>query len=159
MSPAVTETSESLESLLLGLLTRLEHLPGEYEQLRDGVQRLAKIADGDPEMALTRARKILELVIYDVYMRRFDEPSGKRDLVELIDRLFKEGQIPPLIQANAHYVRNLGNVGTHGGGPRVTLAEVGYSLRQLMPVIEWYVDAKQSGALDRKSDRPPQDAG
>ena len=62
------------------LLSRLEQLSEQFRELRDGVQKAIGIADQDPEMALTRARKVLEYVVRDVYERRLKEPPGTRPL-------------------------------------------------------------------------------
>ena len=58
-------------------LSRLEHLSDKFHELRSGVQKAIQIADADPEMALTRARKVLEYVIRDVYERRINEPPAR----------------------------------------------------------------------------------
>ena len=73
-------------------------------------------ADVDPEMALTRARKVLEYVVRDIYLRRVKEPPGTRPLENLLDRLAKDGHFPVRLNAYANTVRMLGNVGTHNFG-------------------------------------------
>ncbi len=59
-----------LEPSFQDLLKRLEHLPDQFRELKEGVQKAVLVADLDPEMALTRARKVLEAVIREVYERR-----------------------------------------------------------------------------------------
>jgi hypothetical protein len=49
------------------LLKRLDHLSEQFQELKDGVQKAVLVADQDPEMALTRARKVLEHVVREVY--------------------------------------------------------------------------------------------
>ena len=50
-------------------------------------------------MALTRARKVLEYVIRDVYERRIKEPPGTRPLENLLQRLVKDGHFPDRLDA------------------------------------------------------------
>jgi len=52
-----------MDSSFQDLLKRLDHLSDQFQELREGVQKAIRIADEDPEMALTRARKVLELVV------------------------------------------------------------------------------------------------
>ena len=59
-------------------------------------------------MALTRARKVLELVIRDVYERRYQEPPGTRPLENLHPRLVKDGHFPDRLDAYATTIRKLG---------------------------------------------------
>ena len=95
------------------LLKRLEHLSDQFKELREGVQKAVLVADLDPEMALTRARKVLELVVREVYERRIQEPPGTRPLENLTQRLVKDSYFPDRLDAYATTVRKLGNVGTH----------------------------------------------
>src|SRR5436190_8753168 len=106
------------------LLHRLDHLSAQFQELREGVLKAIDIADVDPEMALTRARKVLEYVIRDVYQRRCQEPPGTRPLENLLQRLVKDGHFPGRLDAYANTIRKLGNVGTHSFGETVTVADV-----------------------------------
>ena len=76
------------------LIRGLEQLLARKRELREGVQRATRIADEDPKMALGRARMVLELMVRDVYERRFDEPPGTRSLENLVQRLDEEGGFP-----------------------------------------------------------------
>ena len=105
-----------MDSSFQDLLKRLDHLSDQFRELREGVHKAADIASRDPEMALTRARKVLELVVREVYERRCNEPPGTRPLENLIQRLVKDGHFPDRLDAYATTVRKLGNVGTHTFG-------------------------------------------
>ena len=50
----------------------------------------------------------------------------------------KDGFLPRRIAAYASVVKDLGNVGTHSFGERITTTDVANSLQQLMPILEWY---------------------
>jgi hypothetical protein len=45
------------------LLKKLDRADGQFRHLREGIQKAVYIAQRDPEMALTRAPKVLEAVM------------------------------------------------------------------------------------------------
>ncbi len=139
-----------MEPPLQTLLDRVEHLSDQFRELRDGVQKVIRIADEDPEMALTRARKVLEHIVREVYERRIREPPGTRPLENLIQRLVKDGIFPDRLDAYATTIRKLGNLGTHSFGERVTVADVYQSLTQLMPILEWYFEVERPDAVTQQ---------
>ena len=141
------------------LLSRLDHLPNALLEIKDGVQKAVRIADEDPEMALTRSRKVLELVVREVYERRVNEPAGTRPLENLLQRLVKDGHFPDRLDAYATTVRRLGNVGTHTFGETVTAADVQQSLAQLVPILEWYAREERPGAPNQEPARQVEPAG
>src|SRR6516165_734373 len=96
---------------LQDLIDRLNRLSDEFQELREGVQKAIRIADDDPEMALIRARKVLEYVVRDVFERRVQEPPGTRPLENLVQRLAKDGHLPARVEAYTETIRKLGNVG------------------------------------------------
>jgi eukaryotic-like serine/threonine-protein kinase len=135
-----------MEPTLQALIDRLNQLSDQFRELRDGVQQTILIADLAPEMALTRARKVLEYVVREVFERRVKEPPGTRPLENLLDRLVKDGHFPVRLDAYAAGVRKFGNVGTHNFSERITAADVYQSLTQLMPILEWYFEEERPDA-------------
>jgi hypothetical protein len=129
------------------LLRLLDQLSDEFVELQDGVRKAIRIADHDPEMALTRARKVLEYIVRDVYGRRCNEKPGTQPLENLLQRLSKDGHLPRRVSAYANAIRDLGNVGTHTFGEGVSMDDVRQSLGQLMPVLEWYVKVERPDAV------------
>jgi hypothetical protein len=144
-----------MDPSLQPLLDRLDHLADEFREVREGVHRAVDIADRDPEMALTRARKVLELVVREVYQRRLAEPPGTRPLENLIQRLVKDGFFPDRLDAYATTVRKLGNVGTHTFGEVITPADVRLSLSHLEPILVWYFQVERPDALVGERGPPP----
>ena len=135
-----------MEPALQALTDRLNRLSDQFRELREGVQQTILIADLAPEMALTRARKVLEYVVRDVFEHRIKEPPGTRPLENLLDRLVKDHHFPVRLDAYANTVRKLGNVGTHNFNERITAADVYQSLTQLMPILEWYFEEERPDA-------------
>jgi formylglycine-generating enzyme required for sulfatase activity len=150
-----------MEPSLQTLFSRLEHLTEQFRELREGVHKAVDIASRDPEMALTRARKVLEYVIRDVYQRRLKEPPGTRPLENLLQRLVKDGHFPDRLDAYANTIRKLGNVGTHAFGEKVTGDDVYQSLSQLTSILEWYFEQERPDAVvgqpAREQPPPPPD--
>lgn len=135
------------DSALQPLLRLLDQLSDEFVELREGVRKAIRIADHDPEMALTRTRKVLEYVVRDIYGRRCNEKPGTQPLENLLQRLSKDGHLPRRVSAYANAIRDLGNVGTHTFGEGVSMEDVRQSLGQLMPVLEWYVNVERPDAV------------
>src|SRR5438876_11057474 len=126
------------------ILARLEQISSLASDLADSVRQAAQVAAIDPEMALTRARKGLEIVVRAVYERRVGTPAGTQPLEGLLQRLVKDGHLPRRIAAYANAVRELGNVGTHVVGERITSEDVRKSLAQLLEIFEWYAASENS---------------
>ena len=143
-----------MDPSLQSLLGRLERLSGQFRELRDGVRKAIDIADADPEMALTRSRKVLEYVVREVYERRVNEPPGTRPLENLLQRLVKDGFFPDRLDAYASTIRKLGNVGTHSFGEKIEVADVYQSLTQLLPILEWYFETERPDALEGQAEGP-----
>ncbi len=143
-----------MDPLFQDLIDRLNHFSDQFVELGEGVRKAVLVADLDPEMSLTRARKVLEYVVRDVFERRVQEPPGTRPLENLLQRLVKDGFFPERLDAYANTVRKLGNVGTHNFNERVTSADVFQSLTQLMPILEWYFEVERPEA-GLSLDAPP----
>src|SRR5262249_26436153 len=122
------------------LLKRIDHHSDQFSELREGIRKAVRVADDDPEMALTRARKVLEYVIRDVFERRVHEPPRPPPPGNLVQRLVKDGHFPARLEAYTEKIRKLGNVGAHRFGEAVTARDVYQSLTQLLPILEWYFE-------------------
>ena len=73
-------------------------------------------------MALTRARKVLELVVRDVYERRYNEPPGTRPLENLSNGWSRTAISPTASTPTPRPFASSGNVGTHTFGEKITAA-------------------------------------
>ncbi len=47
-----------MDASLQALLDRLDHLAEPFHEIREGLHKVLRVTDVDPEMALTRARKV-----------------------------------------------------------------------------------------------------
>src|SRR5262245_57968813 len=116
-----------MDAKLRELLNRALEMPLPAE-VRAGLPLAAEVAELDPEMALTRVRKLLEVVVREAYERHVPEPAGTRPLENLLQRLAKDGHLPTRVAAYANSIRALGNAGTHALGEHFTPADVARSL-------------------------------
>jgi TIR domain len=128
------------------LIRGLDQLLERARKLRAGVEKAAHIASQDPQMALGRARMVLELLIRDIYERRFQEPPGTRPLERLVQRLDNEGGLPGQFDAVALLGR-LSAAGTAHWGERIAPGDVQHSLTQLTDIVKWYIEVEQPDAL------------
>jgi hypothetical protein len=117
------------------LIRGLEQLLARKREVGEGVRRANNIADEDPKMALRRARMVLELMVRDVYERRFSEPPGTRSLENLVERLDKEGGLPDQFDV-AGMLRKLSEAGTASWGETVTAGDVHQSLTQMTDILK-----------------------
>lgn len=147
-----------MEMVLTDLLTRLDQFSNQFNDLRDGIRQAIKIAQDDPEMSLTRARKVLEYIVRDVYESGLKTKAGTQPLENLLQRVVKEGLLPKRLAAYATAVRELGNVGTHSFDDQITHQDVLQSLTSLMPIVEWFFEQKNADDAPVVSDRAPQRA-
>jgi hypothetical protein len=123
---------------LLALSERLAAGFADRPDVAAGLRQAGAVAASDPEMALTRSRKLLEAVVREVFERSTGEPAGTRPLENLIQRLVKDQHLPPRVAGYANFVRELGNVGTHAADSGVTAVDVRNALSQLARVLEWH---------------------
>ncbi len=116
----------------------MEHLSGQFDELRDLVAKAVLLADNDTEMALTRIRKVLEWLIKDAYQRLVKSPPGTQPLENLLQRLLKDGHLPLHLAPYTTFIRELGNAGAHHPEGQHTVLDVNVSLIQLRAILDWY---------------------
>ncbi len=145
-----------METVLSDLLNRLDQFSNQFNDLRDGIRQAIKIAQDDPEMSLTRARKVLEYIVRDIYENKLNQKAGTQPLENLLQRVVKEGVFPKRLAAYATAVRELGNVGTHSFDEEITDKDVLQSLTSLMPIVEWFFEQKNAEEPETAGDRPMQ---
>jgi formylglycine-generating enzyme required for sulfatase activity len=114
------------------LIRGLEKLLEQNSRLKSGLQKTSHLVDNDPEMALVRARGLVDSVIREIYDRRLNEPAGTRRLESLVDRLTKTGYLPERF--------------------RQTLT-ARPSLTGLMEIIKWYMEVEQPDAMGQLTSR------
>ena len=136
----------SMDPTFQPILDRLNALSGQLADFREGVSQSIKVAEVDPEMALTRTRKVLERLIHAVYNRQIKTSPGTQPLEGLLQRLRKDGFLPSKIYAHATAVKDLGNVGAHSHAEHVSPADVVHSLTALLYVLEWYSEEEPDPA-------------
>jgi Domain of unknown function (DUF4190)/Domain of unknown function (DUF4145) len=141
------------------LIDRLDHLSGEFDDLRELIRKAIRLADKDPEMALTRVRKVLEYVVHDAYQMLVKEPPGTRPLENLLQRLVKDGHLPPHLAPYTTLIRELGNAGTHHSEGKYKILDVNVSLIQLRSILEWYFQRVRPNAAAYVSSNPSTTSG
>ena len=120
-------------------------------EISDGIRKAITLCNIDPEMALGRARKVLDFILADVYKREFGHPAGTQPLENLIQQLAKAGKLPRTMVAYANSVRELGNAGVHGYSERVGEDDVVSSLENLMRLLAWYCELVRPTADEKNA--------
>jgi hypothetical protein len=124
-------------------------------EISDGVKKAITLSNIDPDMALGRARKVLDFIIADLYKREFGRAPGTQPLENSVQQLAKAGKLPRTMVAYANSVRELGNVGIHGSGEAITEEDVVSSLENLMRLVAWYCEQVRPGGEDKIEPEPP----
>ncbi len=124
-------------------------------EISDGVKKAITLANIDPDMALGRARKVLDFIIADLYKREFGRAPGTQPLENSVQQLAKAGKLPRTMVAYANSVRELGNVGIHGSGEAITEEDVVSSLENLMRLVAWYCEQVRPGGEGKIEPEPP----
>ncbi|MGO9916691.1 MAG: TIR domain-containing protein, partial [Isosphaeraceae bacterium] len=134
---------DQVDRLIRGLES--EQFEAKKEKLQQDVQKAIDIANQAPKMALSGGRDVLELIMQDVYRRRFNEPPGDRSLEILTERLAKEGHLPDQLGFDS-MLRKFSETGTARWTERITGEAVRRSLTQLKKILDWYIEIEQPGA-------------
>jgi formylglycine-generating enzyme required for sulfatase activity len=134
-----------MDPSLQPLLALLGRLPEEFRDIRTEVETAVRVMDQAPSLAVVPPRKVLDLVVREVYERCLREPAGTRPLEGLTQRLVKEGHLPPGLEGYASLIRQHGNVGAHHAGQALTAANARDSLLALLPILDWYVQRHAPG--------------
>ena len=143
---ATVRSGQDFHSHAERLIRGLEKLLVNKRELTEGAGKAIRLANEDPEMALIRARKVLERVIRDVYEWRINEPPGNRSLEKLAERLDEDGYLPDQFDVLA-LVHKFDNIGSKSLGERITPAEAQQALADMMAVLKWYLEIEQPDAL------------
>jgi len=127
------------------LLDLLNRLPDEFRDIRLEVESAVRVLELAPSLAVVAPRKVLDLIIRDVYQRCVNEPAATRPLEGLTQQLVKKGHFPTELEGYASLIRQHGNVGAHRAGVALTPTIAQDCLRALVPLLEWYVALRAPG--------------
>jgi CheY-like chemotaxis protein len=131
-------------------------IPDWFKGLRGELLKTVQIAAIRPNMALAHTRWQLELVVRDVFRRKYGHNPGTKPLENLLQQLKKDCHLPSRIAAHANSVRELGNTGVHEGeaAEPVTQADVHVSMMQLALVMDWYATRESPPEQQAELTRP-----
>lgn len=127
-------------------LSQLGQRPRLPAEVRDGMNEALEYAQINPEDALFKLRKILELLARDLHEREIGK-VGDLTLDPLLKKLREKDVIPNRIFKHMEVVKQFGNKGAHPGEEKYYLADVENTFLALIIAVEWY--------LDRASPVPP----
>ena len=153
------DQGRSMEAQFRDVVDRLLVLPERFSNLREMIRKAILLADTDPEMALTRVRKVLESLVREAYKEGVAEP-GTAPLEALIQGLVKAGLLPRHIVPYATFIRDLANNAMHNPGAAYQAADVHLVFVQLRTILVWYFEAVRpdAEAVARLTGPPPSPA-
>lgn len=134
------------------LIHSLKDLIKDQQELWDGLQRARDVAEKDPEWGLSRARKVLERVIREVYERRLGEPAGTRSLEKIVERLVHEWYLPDKFVLDGLLSTAVSGNRTKG----ITSTDAERALAQLTEILKWYTEVEQPDGIGQLPARPRQ---
>jgi Domain of unknown function (DUF4145) len=137
-----TDKLKHIEEQLVRIERKLgNRSAGQCTELRTAVS----ISRIDPGTALSKARRILEGIITQIYRDR-NASQSTNVLFEMIEKLLEDKSLfPKKIASYLHTVRVLGNISVHSGplgkGPESPPdhVDVEITLLMLLQLVEWYL--------------------
>lgn len=97
----------------------------------------------DPGGSLTKSRIALEKTLFSLYRDMIDRPPKNMMIGPMLMNTEFKGRIPGRILARMNAVREISNLGSHGG--EVYEEDALRALQDLADILEWYV-ARRDGA-------------
>lgn len=108
--------------------------------LIDEIIKIDRVGEIDPEAAIAKARKVIEIIITDFHVKHV---RGKgKNLHEMIETLYSKGIIPQKVYVYLDTVRKVGNLSVHYQPNRiedVTLYDVKLIGMITARIVEWYI--------------------
>ena len=109
------------------------------------LHKFEQISSVDPEMALVRARRVVDLISRSLCAAH-GMPAGTKPLDQLLGDLSRARLIPALIDKHCRVIKEFGNVAAHGitdldsaGAPFLTEHEVQLTAMSLAALVQWYI--------------------
>ena len=129
---------KELEKLYVSIKGQLPDLEKELEQL---------IRTEDANVIMLYSRRCLEVIITDLCECELNRPRKTEPLKGIIDKLHKEGKVPPHIITSMHGLNELSTYGTH---PKdFDPEQVKPVLNNLVIIIKWYLKHKDPVAFSK----------
>ena len=132
--------------------SEIKELERLYESLKGQVPELEKelgqlIRTEDANVILLYSRRCLEVIINDLCECELKRPRKTEPLQGIIDKLNREGKVPPHIIASMHGLNSLSTFGAH---PKdFDLEQVKPVLVNLYIIIKWYAKYKNLQIVGR----------
>lgn len=150
---------EQIKRRLTALQARIEARadPKLIAEVADTV----RLADVHPPSVFMQARRVLEIVVRDIYRREL--PQGKpKPLANMIEALYEQkGLVSPKIAADLHYIRVNGNLIVHPQDETVEVSgrDAEPVLFVFLGIVEWYLTVHLPGRLGETSAAGVEPAG
>jgi TolB-like protein len=118
-----------------------ESFKGQLPDLEEELEQLIRTEDAN--VVMLYSRRCLEVIITDLCECELKRPRQTEPLKGIIDKLHKEGKVPPNIISSMHGLNELSTYGTH---PKdFDPEQVKPVLNNLDIILKWYLKYKETG--------------
>lgn len=124
-------------------------LEKRVDNLTDYLKSALNYLSSDPHSSLTKCRIVLEKILTTLYIHEMGKEPIKTMIGNILsDKIFVV-KIPPRIRARMNFVREIANLGPHGG--QVESEDANHVLCDTVYLVNWYISQ-----LDKSKDNSPE---
>lgn len=112
-------------------------LEKRVDNLTDYLKSALNYLSSDPQSSLTKCRIVLEKILTTLYIHEM----GKEPIKAMIGNILSDkdfaAKIPPRIKARMNFIREISNLGPHGG--EVQIEDANHVLADTLYLVDWYI--------------------
>lgn len=119
------------------LADRVAALEARVAEFASYLRSALEYLSSDPQSSLTKSRVVLEKVLLALYRSAIKKEPPRPMIADMLSEKALTTSIPRRILARMNAIRDMSNLGPHGG--EVDTADAVRVMRDLVDVLEWYV--------------------
>jgi hypothetical protein len=119
------------------LSQQIATLEKRSDKLADYLKSALNYLSSDPQSSLTKCRIVLEKILTNIYIREMGKEPSKGMIGNILSDKEFATKIPSRIRARMNFIREIANLGPHGG--EVEIEDAHRVLRDVVYLTEWYV--------------------
>jgi hypothetical protein len=125
---------------------RIRNANIDNSQYRDEVISAIELSEFNPDMCLTKCRKILERIVHQLHDELLGKP-GTKPLEQLVADLGRHGKLPRKVMSLCLVVRELGNAGSHPiyDDEQLSYREAQIAILSLINILDWTIRSRSAG--------------
>ncbi len=116
---------------------QIEALEKQIDTYADYLKAAFRYLNSDPQSSLTKCRIVLEKTLTSVYIKEIRKEPRKGMIGNILSDKEFTTKIPQSTRAKMNFIREIANLGPHGG--EVEVEDAILVLRVTISVVQWYV--------------------